>query len=83
MTDKVIHLAPPPTFAQETNAQCIKLLKELLKDAEEGKLTEFIIAYQSEGQYHHVWTGCDDMIKMMGMLARMQHLLHRRMDTTS
>ena len=60
--------------------QCIEQFQELLSMAEQGQILEAVVIYKTPIGYDHNWTGCDNMIELLGVLDRMKHLQHGRLD---
>lgn len=63
------------------NQQAVDCLRELLASAEAGEIVEICcISKLIGGEYEHCWTGCTDLVELVGQLERMKHLTLRRMD---
>ena len=60
--------------------QCVEQLQELLSMAEHGQIKEVVVIYKTDVGYDHNWTGCDNMIELLGVLDRLKHLQHLRID---
>lgn len=59
---------------QVVNSQAVSQLRTLLEDAEEGRITEFVMCYKykNHGGYSHCWTGSNDIYKFIGALEVMK-----------
>lgn len=73
-----LKLAPSPK--QESNVQAVAYLEQLLQQAKDGQLTEFCMMYEASGELHSCWTGCSDLLRLIGYLERMKHNTMRRME---
>lgn len=64
------------------NAQVVDHLTELLEEAKRGEIVEAICtAKRSDGSYDHSWTGCENLMELVGVLERQKLATLRRMDT--
>ena len=68
--------------SQEPDQNIVQLLKDALKEAEEGKLVSIILIKEYPDSYAGAWTGCEDKAKRLGMLelTKMNWLLGRESD---
>jgi len=63
------------------NAQTVDLLTELLEQAKAGGITEMTVTTRcSDGTYTHSWTGCENLMELVGVLERQKLATLRRMD---
>lgn len=76
----IVEIKTGKTLKKEINAQAVDRLVELLAQARAGDITEFVAIYKVNGEYTHCWTGCDNLIELLGQLARMSHQMQKRMD---
>ena len=75
----VVPLAPKVEVAPDP--ELISMLKEMLTDAEAGKLVEFVCVYKdNNGERGHVLSPTDDLTGEIGAVARLLHLLNVSMD---
>ena len=64
---------------KKINEEAVKYLEELLVDAKEGKLIEFIMAYKtSDNEYGQAWTSSTNLIESVGMCYRLTMLTNAR-----
>jgi hypothetical protein len=74
---KVAKLQIVPKF----NGQVVDILSQLLEEAKEGKITELICTAKcSDGSYDHSWSGCENLMELVGILERQKLSTLRRMD---
>lgn len=63
------------------NAQVVEALEEMLAEAKAGRiLSMMVVSEMTEGLFDARWSGTDDLYKLSGMAARMQHNIQRRID---
>lgn len=75
--NKVKRLEIVPKFNQQT----VNLLEELLEQAKAGDITEMTATTKwGNGTYTHSWTGCDNLMELVGILERQKLATLRRMD---
>ena len=67
-----------PKFSQQT----VSMLEELLAQAKAGDIIEVVATTKwGDGTYTHSWTGCDNLMELVGILERQKMATLRRMDT--
>ena len=63
------------------NLQSVEVFEELLQRAKDGEITEFAGTVKlASGEYEHRWTGCENLMEMVGVLERQKMATLRRMD---
>ena len=63
------------------NGQVVTAIRELLARAEAGEILDGIWVLGVRGGAHEVtWTGCDDLVRLSGYVARIQHRIQLRLD---
>ena len=63
------------------NKQAVDLLADLLESAKRGEIVEVVATLKcSDGTYDHSWTGCENLIELVGILERQKMNTLRRMD---
>ena len=63
------------------NQRCVNLLKEALERVESGETANITLLEEgSDFSVHTNWTGSDDLLKVSGHLAYMQHIVQKRME---
>ena len=63
------------------NEQVVTLLTELLEEAKRGDILSIIIVSELKGgNVASSWSGTDDLYKLAGGAARLQHVIQRRID---
>ncbi len=73
---KVVAL-PEPGY----NAQVVQLLTQLLEEAKRGDIISIVVVSELKGGViASSWSGSDDLYKLAGGAARLQHVLQRRID---
>lgn len=69
------------TFKAQCNQQAVEHLETLLRQAKDGEISEFVMSYKRNNVYEHCWTGCENLVELLGMLTRLMYITQRRMDT--
>jgi hypothetical protein len=63
------------------NQQVVDVLTEMLELAQKGRITEFVgTAKYNDGTFDHCWTGCENLMELVGILERQKLATLRRMD---
>jgi hypothetical protein len=63
------------------SAQVVELLTEMLEQAKRGELVELTCTARCDnGEYLHNWTGCENLMELVGILERQKMATLRRMD---
>jgi hypothetical protein len=63
------------------NQQVVDVLAELLELAQKGRITELVAtAKYNDGSFDHCWTGCENLMELVGVLERQKLAMLRRMD---
>jgi len=61
--------------------QVVETLETLLDQAKRGEITELMATTKwKDGDYTHCWTGCDNLMELVGVLERQKLTALRRMD---
>jgi len=69
------------TKSQEHNKQVIEILESMLKGARNGEIVELVaICKLSDGLYEDIYSGCESLFTLIGMLEKMKLVTLRRMD---
>ena len=63
------------------NAQVVDQLTTMLQLAQRGEIIELIATTRTAtGFYDHCWTGCENLLELVGVLERQKQATLRRMD---
>jgi hypothetical protein len=73
----VVSLKITPKYNQQT----VDALEILLQQAKNGEIVEIVVTAKcADGSYDHNWTGCENLMEMVGILERQKLNTLRRMD---
>ena len=73
-----LKLATPTT---RYNQQAVDYLTDLLARAQSGEVVEMIATVRTtDGMWDHCWTGCENLMELVGVLEREKLATLRRMD---
>lgn len=63
------------------NGQAVDILADLLEMAKKGEITEVVYTAKcNDGSFDHGWTGCENLMELVGILERQKIATLRRMD---
>ena len=56
------------SLSQGYNKQVVDILEQYLQMAKQGQISEVILVYKQGAQYSHDWSGCDNLIELIGWI---------------